>query len=136
MSLFVWSIIDLQHYVSPWYRTQWLDISIHYKMITILSLVTICHHTKVLHCYWLSSPCCLYISFLWLIYFVTGSLYLLVSLTYFTHLPTPLPTGNHLFVLCIYDFVSVLLCLFFCFLDSTYKWNHVVFVFLCLTYFT
>ena len=24
----------------------------------------------------------------------------------------------------------------FCFLDSTYKYNHMVFVFLCMTYFT
>ena len=47
--------------------------------------------------------------------------------------PTPLPSGSRLFVLCIYNFF--LFCLF-CFLDSTYKWNHTVFVFLCMTYFT
>ena len=55
----------------------------------------------------------LYISSLWLIYFVTGGLYLLVSLIYFTHPYTSLPSGNHLFVLFIYEFVSVLLLLFF-----------------------
>ena len=48
------------------------------------------------------------ISFPWFIYFVTGNLYLLISLTYFTHPPPLLPSGNHLFVLCIYD--SVLFC--------------------------
>ena len=29
-----------------------------------------------------------------------------------------------------------LFCYLFCFLDSTYKWNHILFVFPCLTYFT
>ena len=50
--------------------------------------------------------------------------------------PPPLATSR--FVLCIYGSVSAF-CLFvhlFCFLDSTWKRNHMVFVFLCLTYFT
>ena len=77
----------------------------------------------------------LYISCLWFIYFAAGNLYLLISLTYFLP-PTPLPSSNHLFILGIYNSVSVLLCLFSCFifLDSTYKWNHTKFNFLCLTY--
>ena len=29
------------------------------------------------------------------IYFITGSLYLLIPFTYFTHLPISLPSGNH-----------------------------------------
>lgn len=43
--------------------------------------------------------------------------------------PFPLPTalGNHHFTLCFLEFVI---------LDSTWKWNHIVFVFLCLLYFT
>ena len=49
----------------------------------------------------------LYISFPWLIYFVRGSFYPLISLTYFTHPLTPQPSSNHLFVLCIYESVSV-----------------------------
>ena len=43
----------------------------------IISLVRICHHTKT------TPMCSLYISYLRLIYFVTQSLYLLISLTYF-----------------------------------------------------
>ena len=72
----------------------------------------------------------LYVSSLWLTYFI-GILYFLISLTYFTYPPTRLPSGSHQFVL--YQSVSVLLCLF-CSLDSTYKTNHMVFVFLCLIY--
>ena len=71
----------------------------------------------------------LYITSPWL-YFITESLYLLISLTYFTQFSTPLHSGNH-------QFVSLTLFLFFvvplfCFLDSTYKWDCMVFVFLQL----
>ena len=84
----------------------------------------------------------LYIRSLWLTYFITASLYLLVSHTYFIH-PVPylpyLPFGNHHFVLCIYVyfcFVIFVLFFWFVFLGSTYKWNHITFTFLYLTYFT
>ena len=66
----------------------------------------------------------MYILHLWLIYFLTMSLYLLISLTYFSQSHTLLPSDNHLFVFCTYDFVSVLFVVFthlFYFLDSTYK---------------
>ena len=49
----------------------------------------------------------LYITTLLIIYFIAASLYLLISLTYFTHPPTALPTSNHQFVLHIYESVSV-----------------------------
>ena len=52
---------------------------------------------------------------------------------------TLLPSGNHLFVLCIYNSVPILLYLFTCFvffLASIYNSNHTVFTILCLTYFT
>ena len=53
--------LNNRHYVrqcvSSWCITWWFDISIHYKMITMMSLVTICHHTKVL-LHWLYFPCC------------------------------------------------------------------------------
>ena len=75
------------------------------KMITTISLVTICHHTKI-HYYWLYFPSCHFLS-LWLIYFITGSMYLFISLTFLTHLHIPLPSGKHLFVLCMYDSVSL-----------------------------
>ena len=41
-----WSIIDLQHHVSSCYTTWWFDISTHFEMITVISLVTVCHHTR------------------------------------------------------------------------------------------
>ena len=47
--------------------------------------------------------------------------------------PHPAPTSCHL--LSIYESVFVLLVSSVCSLDSTYKWNHMVFVFLWLAYF-
>ena len=55
----------------------------------------------------------------------TGSL----PFTCFAH-PSSLTLGNCQDILCISEFR------FFFFLDSTYKWDHMVFVFLHLTYFT
>ena len=49
-----------------------------------------------------------------IIYFITGNVYLLMPFTDFTHPPTPLSSGNHQFVLCIYESVCVLY-LFICF---------------------
>ena len=50
-----------------------------------------------------------------LIYFVTAGCCLLISLACFTHPPTPLPSGNHLFLLSTCEFVSVLFCWLVCF---------------------
>ena len=55
---------------------------------------------------------------------------LLITFTFFIHLFTLLPASNQQFVLYIWVCFFVL----FCFLDSTYKWNDVVIVFLCLIY--
>ena len=50
----------------------------------------------------------LYIPYSWFIYFVTGSLYLLVSLNYFSHLPTPLLWYPPLYLwLCLHFVVVV-----------------------------
>ena len=88
-------------------------------MITT-SLVTICHHTNLLQYYYVPHA----VLFIPVTHFVTRSLYLLISLTYFTHPSTALPFGNHLFILCIYESVSVCyICLCILILDS-------------LTYFT
>ena len=48
----------------------------------------------------------------------------------------PLSSDHHLCILWIYNSISVsfFLCLFI--FDSTYKWNHLVFDFLCMIYFT
>ena len=78
-----------------------------------------------------------YLSSLWLIYFVTGSLYLLISLTYFI---SPSNPSSSRATTCL---LSASVTLFWCYLwlifsslvsDSTYKWNHTVFVFLHLTF--
>ena len=126
----IWSIIDLNHYIRSWCTTQGYfytsqndhhdKSSYHlspYKNITL----------------WLTIFLTVYIFSPWLIYFLTEILYFLTS-THFRYPPGPFFSGNHLF-LCIYDSVSLLFYLL-CVLDSTYKWNHTVFVFLCLIYFT
>ena len=50
-------------------------------------------------------------------YFAAGILCLLISLTYFFLLASLLPSGNHLFILCVCGSISVLL--FICFLAYT-----------------
>ena len=72
----------------------------------------------------------LYITSPWFIYFITGSLYLLTPLTYYTSPHFPPLAATNLFSV---SMSSVFLC--FLFLDSTCKWGHMVFVVLCLTYF-
>ena len=52
---------------------------------------------------------------LWLIYFITGSLYLLIPFTHFADPWTLLPSGNPKFVLCICKSISVLFYFFVCF---------------------
>ena len=69
----------------------------------------------------------LYIASPWLIYFISRYLYLLTIFIHFTHPPPPLATTN-LFSVSMFSF-SVL------FLDSTYKWHHMAFVFAWLILF-
>ena len=115
-----WSITDLQRYVSSRCTTYPFDISIHYKIITTVSLVTICHHAKLLQYHLISSPHCTFNphdSFV-----VTESLYLLSSFNYFSTPSTSLPSGNHLFVFCICNLICFIMFVhLFCFLDSRYK---------------
>ena len=106
---------------------KWFDIYIHSDMITMLSLVTICYHLKLLY-NWLYSLSCillsheLFVSWLELCAFYSPSLISLI--------PQPL-SGNHQFSVSMSLFLIV--HLFFGFLDYSYKWNHLVFT---LTYFT
>ena len=86
-------------------------------------------HTKISHTYWLYSPHC--ILYTCSIFISARNWYLLISHTYFFSPPIFLPFGSHLFGL----FMTVLLRLFICFLDSKYKWGHTGFVFLSLTRF-
>ena len=75
----------------------------------MISLVTICHHTELLRFYWLYSPCWTFHLFN---YFVTGSLYFLISLTYFTHPPILLPPPVCSLNLWTCESVSVLFCFY------------------------
>ena len=99
-----WSVTDLQHcwflvYNMIWYfytfqNDQRRKCSYHlspHKDITLLFTIF---------------PT-LYILSLCFIYFVTGSLYLLIFLTYCTNPPTHLPSGNYLFVLFLLSYVCL-----------------------------
>ena len=122
MSLFVcfWSIIDLQHCISSWCTTSWFTISIQYNMMTMTSLVTIGPHTKVLHYFRLYSACCP--CRLVTPLFCNWRFVPLNLLYRFSSSPNPLPSGNHLFILCICDSASVSLCLFICFVFIFHMW--------------
>ena len=104
-----------------------------YEMIPVLSLVTIClpiqsYYSIIDHCLML------YITLLSLSYVITGGSYLLIPFTDFTHSSalnySPPAFWQPLFVLCICEYVFILFCL--CIWDSTYRWDHTVFVFLWL----
>ena len=103
----------------------------HCKMAITMSLVTLCHHTKLQNMqeYWLQSLC--YILYLPdLIYFMTGNLYLLTCFIHFAHPSNSPPFWQPPFC-SLYRWVfSFVLCIhLFCFLVSTYKWNQKIFVF-------
>ena len=76
----------------------------------------------------------------WLSTFKYSSVYMSIPNSQFIHMP-------HLSFLVTISLFTMSVCLFlFCkevhlyhfffFLDSTYKWYHMIFVFFCLTYFT
>ena len=103
-----------------------IQYSIHFKWSPCSALVIICYHREILHNYWLYCLHCPFCTFQTHQYFATGNLYLLISLTYFFPLLPHSPLAT-IWLFCI----SVFLCLFnlLWFLDSTYKWNYTVFVF-------
>ena len=125
-----WNMVDPQHSIRSCSTASWFDISMLFKTIIMISLVMLYHHTKIYtvidHILLILHICDS---------FATGSLNLLVFLAYFLSLPTHSPLATaYLFSLSMSLF---LFCLFICFCsDTTYKWNHTAFVFLCLTYFT
>ena len=120
---FYWSIVD----------TQCLSVSrIQHSDSTSLYITKCGHHLSPYYTFIISLTMfpMLYLSYLWLIHSVTGSLYPPSPLHLFYSSSKPLPSGNHQFVFCIYKSVSFV-C--FVFLHSTNKWNHMVFVFFWLT---
>lgn len=87
--------------------TKRIDIYKHYELITI-SVVTICHHTKLLTIF-----SKLHITSQGLIYFITKSLYPLILFALFFPFPPNLsPLMRHQFTFCIYESIFVLFCLF------------------------
>ena len=65
-----------------------------------------------------------------------------IPMTYLTHPPTHLLSGNHqffvvksLFLVCLSLSLFCLFAHLLCFLNSTYEWKHMVFVLLWLIYF-
>ena len=50
--------------------------------------------------------------------------------------PSPLSSGHCQFVLYFHISGSILLACLFCWLGFTYRWDHMVFAFHCLAYFT
>ena len=125
-------IINLQHYVSSYCTTQWFNISILFKMLTTVRLVTVCHHAKIL---------CITDSISHPVHFISMTQLfckwkpVLLHLPYpFLSSPRPLPLWQP-HVCSPYLWLSFHFALFvhlFCFLDSTYKWNITVFVFVWL----
>ena len=105
-------------------------------MIDITNLATIYLHTKLIQYHWT------YNYFYYIPVMCLLQYWRFVSVNPFhlfdsAHLPL-LPSGNNLLVLCIYECVLILSCLYFLFyfLDSTYKGDRDIFLFLCLTHFT
>ena len=82
------------------------------------------------------------ITSLWPIYFITGGGYSLIPFTYFLHsLPHSPLALIHLFsvlmsLFLLFCLLCVCVCVCVCVLESTCKRDHIVFVFLDLTYFT
>lgn len=57
-----WNIVDVHAHVSFRQSAQWVDIYIHYEMIAMRSLVTVCPRVKILQYHWpYSLGCILYI---------------------------------------------------------------------------
>ena len=127
-----WSIIIYNTLLVPVYKTViWYFLC--FKKTTKISLVTICSQpTEILIsiAYIPHIVHCILMTFMLQLEICTCMLF-----PYFSSLLMPGPSGSHLFVYCIWKLASVLshLFIFFvCFLHSTCKWNHTVFVFVWL----
>ena len=108
--LFYWYIINLQYSISFMHTTEWFDIFIHYKMISMIRLVTIYHHPKLLHHSWVCGSLHSH-DFL----FYDWKFVLFIFLTYSVDPTTSSLLWQPLVLLCIGEFIFVLLRLFICF---------------------
>ena len=105
--------------------------TLHYKMITIVSLVSICPIQSI---YSIIDPTPLAVYFTLIIHLLQN--WRFVPQLHLFHPPNPLPSDSLLFVLCIYESILINFNKFcFCFLNSSYKLDHAIFVFLYLISF-
>ena len=97
----------VQYYAHFNCTTQQFDICIHYERIITVGLVTTCPHTKS---YYNNIVCCITYSLFYILH--PGNVFhnwRFVLLNPFTYLaPMPLHSGNHSFVLCIYECIFIL----------------------------
>ena len=80
--------------------------------------------------------CCIHAVFFMLTYLLYNWKFVSLNLPHLFHSPVTLsplePTSLYCFYWVCFGFVMFIHL--FCFLESTYKWDHMIFVFLCLTY--
>lgn len=74
--IFYWNIVDRQHNAIFRCATWWLDIYIHYEVISMVSLINICPQQNYYSI--TDSTLMLYMISPWLTYFIIGGLYLLI----------------------------------------------------------
>ena len=113
---------DIQQWIN--FKYTWFNICIYCKMVNMISLVNVHHHTcysykifflvmrtfkiyyfsnlQICNTVLLTTVNMLYITSPWLLYFITRNLYLLTPSTHFTH-PPPSASGNHRSAFCIYE---------------------------------
>ena len=125
---FDWIIIDIQYDISFKYTKLWFDTFIHTKWSLWCQLASVMYsYYSIITIF----PCCTIHSYS---LFYSWKLYFLIPITSFP-IGIPPPLCQPLIVLCVYESVFVSFVHLFYFLNSTYKWDHTVFVFLCLTRF-
>ena len=92
----------------------------HYRLLQDIEYSSLCY---------MGGPCCFLVLYVVVVY---------VNLKLLTYLFPQLPLSPLVSISCFqcllvyFWFVNKLICIFF-FLDSTYKWYHMIFVFICLT---
>ena len=109
-SVWFWSRMDLQHCVTSQHTTQWFDISVQFRMITTISPVTKCHPPRILPSFDGIPPSLRFTPVTRL--FCNCKFGLLVSITYFSPLPTNLPVATTC-LFCDYFFLVSSFVLFF-----------------------
>ena len=126
---FHWSIVTLQRCVHVYYTAKWISYtcSCISSFLDFLAIYITTEHWEefpVLHSRSLLVMCFMYSSMsMWILMsqFITPHFFPLVTISFF----------STLYVCSVNKFI----CTIF-FLDSTCKWYHMIFVILCLTYFT